>query len=67
MLKIGDIAPDFTLLDSEGREKTYRFYSLTSRKAYITINGNGGFYVQADRMERIISDVQKFFANQKIG
>lgn len=56
-----------TVLDSEGREKTYRFYSLTSRKAYITINGNGGFYVQADRMERIISDVQKFFANQKIG
>ena len=56
-----------TVLDSEGREKTYRFYSLTSRKAYITINGNGGFYVQADRAERIVSDVQKFFANQKIG
>ena len=52
--------------DSEGRETVYSFYSLTSRKAYITVNGDGGFYVQSDRMERMVEEVQKFFANQKI-
>ena len=52
--------------DSEGTETVYSFYSLTSRKAYITVNGDGGFYVQSDRMERMISEVQKFFANEKI-
>ncbi len=54
------------VLDTEGTETVYCFYSLTARKSYITINGGGGFYVQADRTERFISEVQKFFANQPI-
>ena len=52
--------------DTEGTETVYSFYSLTSRKAYITVNGDGGFYVQSDRMERMIEEVQKLFANQPI-
>lgn len=56
----------FTALDSEGTETVYKFYRLTNRKAYITINGNGGFYVLTDRVEKIISDAQKFFANEII-
>ncbi|MBQ9112687.1 MAG: hypothetical protein IJY08_03810 [Clostridia bacterium] len=55
-----------TVLDSEGKENTYRFYRLTSRKAYITINGIGGFYVQCDRVQKFISDAQRFFANEYI-
>ena len=55
-----------TVLDSEGKENTYRFYRLTSRKAYITINGNGGFYVQCDRVNKFVSDAQRFFANEYI-
>ena len=55
-----------TVADTEGEVKEYKFYKLTSRKAYITINGNGGFYVLGDRVEKIVSDAQKFFANQPI-
>ncbi|MBO7310695.1 MAG: hypothetical protein J6U86_04810 [Clostridia bacterium] len=51
---------------SEGETKTYKFYKLTSRKAYITINGNGGFYVLTDRIEKIVSDAQKFMNNELI-
>lgn len=52
--------------DTEGGETVYCFYALTARKAYITVNGDGGFYVQADRIERFITEAQKFFANQPI-
>ena len=41
---------------------TYEFYRLTSRKAYIMINGVGGFYVNIDRLNKIVSDAEKFFA-----
>ncbi len=55
-----------TVKNSEGVTNTYSFYSLTSRKAYITINGNGGFYVLPNRVAKFISDSQKFFANEII-
>lgn len=55
-----------TVSDSEGNTKVYKFYTLTSRKAYITINGNGGFYVLTNRVEKFVSDSQKFFANELI-
>lgn len=55
-----------TITDSTGVTKTYRFYKLTSRKAYITINGNGGFYVLNNRVEKFITDAQKFFAGELI-
>ena len=53
--------------DSERSEETvYKFYKLTNRKAYITVNGNGGFYVLTSRVEKFISDSQRFFADQLI-
>ena len=55
-----------TVIDTEGGEKVIKFYRLTNRKAYITINGNGGFYVLTDRVEKIASDAQRFFADQII-
>ena len=54
------------ITDTEGESKEYKFFKLTSRKAYITVNGTGGFYVMTDRVEKIVSDVQKFFNNQPI-
>ncbi len=54
------------ITDTEGTTKVYKFYKLTSRKAYITINGNGGFYVLSDRVDKIVSDAQKFIANELI-
>jgi len=44
----------------------YRFYRLSSRKAYVTINGEGGFYVLTSRLEKIVSDAQKFVTLQEI-
>ena len=55
-----------TVTTTEGETKVYKFYRLTSRKAYITINGNGGFYVLTGRVEKIVSDAQRFFANELI-
>lgn len=46
--------------------KVFRFYRISSRKAYITINGEGGFYVLTSRLEKIVSDAQKFFDMQTI-
>ena len=52
----------------------YKFYKLpsSSRKAYIMISTdggktfNGGFYVYRNKVEKFISDSQKFFANEII-
>lgn len=51
------------LKDTEGQVKELKFFRLTARKAYITVNGEGGFYVMTDRVEKILSDAQKFFNN----
>lgn len=50
-----------TVKDSNGKVYTYSFYTLTSRKSYITINGNGGFYVMTGRVDKFVSDTQRFF------
>ncbi len=50
-----------TVTDINNETTEYKFYSLTSQKAYITVNGNGGFYVLPSRVNKFISDTQKFF------
>lgn len=50
-----------TVTDINDEITEYKFYSLTSQKAYITVNGNGGFYVLPSRVEKFISDTHKFF------
>lgn len=59
---------DTMLAGKDGTKRTdvYRFYRLSSRKAYITINGEGGFYVMTSRLEKIVSDAKKCIALQKI-
>lgn len=60
-----------TVRNTEGTTYTYRFYKLTSRKAYITVSVNdgeavGGFYVMVNRVEKFVSDAQRFFACELI-
>lgn len=55
-----------TIESSDGTVKVYKFYKLTSRKAYITVNGNGGFYVLNNRVDKFVSDAQRFFAGELI-
>lgn len=50
-----------TVKTNDGKEYVYRFYELTTRKAYITINGNGGFYVLPNRVQKFVTDAQRFF------
>ena len=55
--------------DNTGVTSTYNFYSLTARKSYLTIGDEtevGGFYVQATRLTKILSDTKKFFAGEII-
>lgn len=48
------------------KTEVYRFYKISARKAYLTINGGGGFYVVTDRIEKIVADAQRFFALEPI-
>lgn len=50
-----------TITNIEGEVKEYKFYSLTSRKVYLTVNGVGGFYILSNRVDKFVSDAQKFF------
>ena len=50
-----------TFTTTEGEEYVYRFYGLTSRKAFMTLNGNGEFCVNPQRLEKFVSDCQRFF------
>ena len=54
------------ITDNEGTLKTYSFYSLTNRKAYITVDGVGGFYVQTKSLDKLSNDLQKFINGENI-
>lgn len=55
-----------TIKNTEGETNVYKLYRLTSRKAYLTINGNGGFYVNSSRVQKILNDVERFMENEPI-
>jgi hypothetical protein len=48
-----------TVKSLSGRELVYRFYQYTERKAYMTINDQGVFYILNDRVQKIITDAEK--------
>ena len=48
-----------TVKSLSGREIVYRFYQYTERKAYMTINGQGVFYILNDRVQKLITDAGK--------
>ena len=52
-----------TFVDSDGTRtvKECSFYQVASRKAYLTINGNGGFYVNKNRVDKFLTDAERFF------
>ena len=51
---------------TDGKNDLYKFYRLNSSTSYVTINGNGFFCILNSRVDKIISDAQKFFTNQPI-
>ena len=55
-----------SLTNNEGHTVTIDFYSLTARKAYIIVNGEGGYYVSLSAVQKIFDNSQKFFNCQDI-
>lgn len=50
-----------TVKTTTGQTFVYRFYFITSRKAFLTLNGGGEFYVSPVRLEKFVTDCQRFF------
>ena len=46
--------------DTEGTQKTFSFYALTARKAYVVVDGIGGFYMQTQALNKLANDLDKF-------
>ena len=66
--KLADSEADLvmTIKSLSGRELVYRFYQYTERKAYMTINDQGVFYILNDRVQKLITDAEKAVNNEPI-
>ncbi len=49
------------ITDNEGTITNVDFYSLTSRKAYIVVNGEGGYYVSMSAIQNVFDGALSFF------
>ena len=58
----------FTLTSLKGTKTVYKFYpySGTGRRALMTVNGSGEFFVQTDLIEKIASDANKVLSGLDI-
>lgn len=54
-----EITMTFDVGEGKTIKKTYRFYYYTAgaRGCYVTINNNGSFYMQQNRVDKIVSDL----------
>lgn len=55
-----------SISNNEGITTTIDFYSLTARKAYIVVNGEGGYYVSTSAVQGIFDKSLNFFNCQDI-
>ena len=54
------------ITDNTGKVKTCQFYKITERKAYVVVDGQGGFYVQTIKLQKLINDVSRFLSGEII-
>ena len=45
-----------------GVETEYKFYAYSTRRCFMTINGEGEFYVLRDMAAKLVSDARKVIA-----
>ena len=50
-----------SLTNNENETITAKFYSVTSRKLYVVVNGEGGYYVSTADIDTIFENVQNFY------
>ena len=55
-----------SISDNENNTINLECYTLTARKAYIKVNGEGGYYVSTSALETIIENCNKFFNQEDI-
>ena len=51
----------FSLTNNEEKNITAKFYKISPRKLYVTVNGEGGYYVSTSDIDRILSNINNFF------
>lgn len=49
-----------------GEDLVYRYYGISTRRCYYTVNGEGEFYVLRDSVEKIASDYGKLMSGEPI-
>ncbi len=59
---LGSIA----ISNNEGKTQLCEFYSITARKAYVVVDGQGGFYIHTANLQKLFNDVGRFFAGEDI-
>ncbi len=56
----------FGLETRSGKIYEFKFYQISTRKCYYTVNGKGEFYVNISEVEKIISDAAKLLSGEPI-
>ena len=56
----------YTVTTRKGNTTVYKFYPYSTRRAVVTINGDGEFYVLRDSVDKIINDTKRVIANEPI-
>ncbi len=56
----------YTVTTRDGRKYEYRFYDLSTRKIYFTVNGEGEFCANRDDVERTVNNLDKLLRGEKI-
>ena len=49
-----------------GAERTYKFYSYSERRCFMTINDKGEFYVKRTMIKKLVSDADKLLSYQTV-
>ena len=56
----------YTVETRNGAKHEYRFYDMSTRKVFFTVNGVGQFYVGRDVVDRVISNLDKLLAGETV-
>ena len=49
-----------------GSVRTYKFYSYSERRCFMTVNDNGEFYVMRSMIRKLVSDADKLLSYQTV-
>ena len=51
---------------TDSTELVYRFYPYTERRSYMTLNGEGQFYVLRSMVDKIIADADRITRDEPV-